>query len=134
VSPIFELSFVYSRSPAFHVHGKTRAHVDSERACGHKTPKVHADTTARFRRRLATKLRLPKPSSRAAPVKYVHLVDRVQMLREGRSANQRVPMHESCYSKLGAAVNKLIPQMTSSTGTKVVVDHPAIDALRRWML
>jgi hypothetical protein len=41
-------------------------------------------------------------------------------------------MHESCYSKLGAAVNKLIPQMTSSTGTKVVVDHPAIDALRRW--
>ena len=48
----------------------------------------------------------------------------------GRSANQRVPMHELCYSKLGAAVNKLIPQMTSSTGTKVV-DHPAIDALRR---
>jgi hypothetical protein len=41
-------------------------------------------------------------------------------------------MHESCYSKLGAAVNKLIPQMTRSTGTKVVVDHPAIDALRRW--
>ena len=39
-------------------------------------------------------------------------------------------MHELCYSKLGAAVNKLIPQMTSSTGTKVV-DHPAIDALRR---
>jgi hypothetical protein len=32
-------------------------------------------------------------------------------------------MHESCYSKLGAAVNKLIPQMTSSTGTKVVVDQ-----------
>ena len=35
----------------------------------------------------------------------------------------------SCYSKLGVAMNKRIPQMTSSTGTKVV-DHPAIDALR----
>ena len=76
----------------------------------------------------------PQAVQRLSSTSMLHLVDRVQMLREGRSANQRVPMHESCYSKLGAAVNKLIPQMTSSTGTKVVVDHPAIDALRRWML
>ena len=35
----------------------------------------------------------------------------------------------TCYSKLQAAVNRRIEQMTSSTGTKVV-DHPAIEALR----
>ena len=35
----------------------------------------------------------------------------------------------TCYSKFGVAMNKRIPQMTSSTGTKVV-DHPAINALR----
>ena len=58
----------------------------------------------------------------------VHL-DRVQRCCEKGDPPTNVYRCTTCYSKLGVAMNKRIPQMTSSTGTKVV-DHPAIDALR----